>query len=119
MKFFVVPESSERCTAVMVASGSVTPSFSAAIAGSFQVVMSPLKMWAMRLGVEVQLVDALDVEDDRDRGDVGREVDAPVPAAHEPNAPASSSSFRAESEPAQSEPPAMKVSRPAPEPLGS
>ena len=47
MKFSVVPESSERCTGVMARSGSVAPSLSAAIAGSFHLVIVPAKMPAM------------------------------------------------------------------------
>ena len=37
----VVPEPSERRTTVMAASGSATPGFSAAIAGSFHLVILP------------------------------------------------------------------------------
>jgi hypothetical protein len=47
VKFSVVPESSERCTGVIAVSGSSTPSFRAAIAGSFHVVIVPAKMPAM------------------------------------------------------------------------
>ena len=39
MKFAVVPESSERLTGVIAVSGSVASGLSAAIAGSFQVVI--------------------------------------------------------------------------------
>ncbi len=46
-KFSVVPESSERCTAVMPASGSVASGLSATMAGSFHFVMVPLKMPAV------------------------------------------------------------------------
>lgn len=44
MKLFVVPESSERCTAVMLASGRVAPALVAAIFGSFHLVILPAKM---------------------------------------------------------------------------
>jgi hypothetical protein len=47
VKFAVVPESSERCTAVIAVSGRSTPSFRAAIAGSFHVVISPWKILAI------------------------------------------------------------------------
>jgi hypothetical protein len=47
VKFCVVPESSERWTTVMFAEGSEAPEFSAAIFGSFQVVIAPLKIPAM------------------------------------------------------------------------
>ncbi len=43
-KLKVVPEPSERCTTVILPSGSLTPGFSAAIAGSFQVLILPRKM---------------------------------------------------------------------------
>ena len=46
MKFSVVPDSSERLTGVMRVSGSSTPGLSLAIAGSFQVVISWLKIFA-------------------------------------------------------------------------
>ena len=47
MKFSVVPESSARCTGVTARSGRVTPSLSAAIAGSFQFVIVPANRPAM------------------------------------------------------------------------
>ena len=45
-KLKVVPEPSERCTMVMRPSGSFTPAFTAAMAGSFQVLILPRKMLA-------------------------------------------------------------------------
>ena len=42
----VVPEPSERCTTVMPVAGSLTPGLSAAICGSFQVLIEPAKMLA-------------------------------------------------------------------------
>src|SRR5689334_21493999 len=39
VKLSVVPDSSERCTAVMAVSGSLAPEFCAAIAGSFHLVI--------------------------------------------------------------------------------
>ena len=45
-KFEVVPEPSERTATVMAVLGRVTPELSAAMAGSFQVVMVPMKILA-------------------------------------------------------------------------
>jgi hypothetical protein len=42
----VVPESSERCTAVIGAAGRVASGLSATSAASFQVVISPEKIFA-------------------------------------------------------------------------
>src|SRR5690606_39299917 len=50
VKFSVVPDSSERFTGVIGVSGSCTPGFSAAIAGSFQVVICRLKTFAIVAG---------------------------------------------------------------------
>lgn len=44
MKLKLVPEPSERCTTVILPSGSFTPGLSAAMAGSFQVLTLPRKM---------------------------------------------------------------------------
>ena len=46
MKPWVVPEESERCTTVMLVLGRLMPGFSALIAGSFQVLILPMKMFA-------------------------------------------------------------------------
>ena len=75
MKFSVVPESSERCTAVIARSGSVD---AVVQRGDRRVV--PVGDRAGEDagdggGVEVERVDALDVERDGDRRDVGRELD--------------------------------------------
>ena len=51
MKFSVVPESSARCTGVIAVAGSVASGLSAAMAGSFHVVMAPEKMPAIVAGV--------------------------------------------------------------------
>ena len=75
MKFSVVPDSSERLTGVMRVSGSSTPGLSAAIALSFQLVISWLKIFARVSGVELQVFDAGEVVDDRDRRDVVRDLD--------------------------------------------
>ena len=50
MKFLVVPDLSPRCTGVMAVLGSFASGLSAAIFGSFQVVIEPLKMPAMVAG---------------------------------------------------------------------
>ena len=47
MKFAVVPEPSERCTTVIFVLGSFALGFSAAIAGSSQVVITPWKILAV------------------------------------------------------------------------
>jgi hypothetical protein len=47
VKFWVVPEESERTAMVIELLGSVTPVLSAAIAGSFHFVILPSKMLAM------------------------------------------------------------------------
>src|SRR3954447_1645730 len=46
VKPLVVPDSSERWTTVILPLGSVTPELSLAIAGSFQVLILPMKMSA-------------------------------------------------------------------------
>ncbi len=51
MKFFVVPESSERWTGVMAVEGSSASGLASAMAGSSQVVMVSAKMPAMTSGV--------------------------------------------------------------------
>src|SRR5262245_5946739 len=47
VKFCVVPEPSDRCATVMLVDGSVTPGLSAAMAGSFQVLMVLEKILAI------------------------------------------------------------------------
>ena len=46
MKLKVVPDPSERCTTTTAVSGSFTPGFSLATAGSFQVLMVPMNSLA-------------------------------------------------------------------------
>ena len=66
----MVPDESERRAITIVVSGSVTPEFCAAIAGSFHFVILPWKMFASVGAVELQLlVDAGEVVRDRDRAD--------------------------------------------------
>jgi hypothetical protein len=50
VKFLVVPDLSPRCTGVMAVLGSFAFGFSAAIFGSFQVVIEPLKIPAIVAG---------------------------------------------------------------------
>ena len=49
-KFAVVPEPSERTARVIVVLGRLRPGLSALIAGSFQVVIVPWKIWARTAG---------------------------------------------------------------------
>src|SRR6476619_4289326 len=55
VKFSVVPDSSERKKTLIAVDGSVTPGLIAAMAGSFQVVILPLKMSAATAGVRISL----------------------------------------------------------------
>src|SRR6478735_4844183 len=55
VKFSVVPESSARCTEEIASVGSVTPGFSAAILGSFQLAMVPSKIPASTAGVRISV----------------------------------------------------------------
>ena len=47
MNSFVVPDSSERCTTVMLVLGSLTPGFWLVISGSFHFLTLPRKMSAI------------------------------------------------------------------------
>src|SRR5258705_6059008 len=44
VKLLVVPDASVRCTTAIAVDGKVAPEFSAAILGSFHVVIDPMKM---------------------------------------------------------------------------
>src|SRR5664280_1857505 len=55
VKLSVVPDSSERKKTLMALSGRVTPGLTAAIAGSFHLVMTPLKILAVKAGVKISL----------------------------------------------------------------
>ena len=55
MKLSVVPDSSERKKTLMGSDGSVTPGLILAMAGSFQLVMTPLKILAATSGVRISL----------------------------------------------------------------
>jgi len=50
VKFSVVPDESERKKTLMAVAGRVTPGLMAAIAGSFHLVMTPLKILADTAG---------------------------------------------------------------------
>src|SRR5450631_1282362 len=56
VKFWVVPEESERTAVVMAVLGSVTPGLSAVIAESFHLVILPPKICAMTGAVSFRLV---------------------------------------------------------------
>ena len=75
MKFAVVPESSERLTGVIAVSGRSASGLSAAIAGSFQVVIFWSKIPATVSGESCSSLTLGQVVDDRDRGDVDRDLD--------------------------------------------
>ena len=62
VKFSVVPESSARLTAVTGVSGSSTPGFWLAMAGSFQILISPRKIAAIVAASRLR-----EVESDGDR----------------------------------------------------
>ena len=53
--FSVVPDSSERKKTVILLLGRVTPEFSLAIAGSFHMVILPVKTSARTSGVRISL----------------------------------------------------------------
>src|SRR5215831_15794172 len=55
-KFAVVPDESARTTVVIGVLGRLTPGLSAVIAGLFQVVMLPWKMFAMTVGSSFRLL---------------------------------------------------------------
>src|SRR3954452_11474535 len=54
-KFSVVPDSSDRKKTLMAVLGSFASGFALAIAGSFQVLIFPRKMFAVRSGVSTSL----------------------------------------------------------------
>src|SRR2546428_11661289 len=59
VKLSVVPELSERCTVKILVDGRVAPWLSAAIAGSFQVVTLPAKIFARVAGLSCRPVTPL------------------------------------------------------------
>src|SRR5664279_5604712 len=58
-KFWVVPESSERKNTLIGVAGSEAEAFSALIAGSSQVLIAPLKIFAVTSGVSTSLLTPL------------------------------------------------------------
>src|ERR1700709_1034543 len=58
-KFWVVPEASERKITLIFVDGSVALGLTVLMAGSFQVVILPVKILASRLGVTVRSVTPL------------------------------------------------------------
>src|SRR6478735_2770126 len=55
VKLSVVPDSSARCTVAIATDGNVTPGLTAAILGSFQVLMVPPKIPVNNSGVRISL----------------------------------------------------------------
>ena len=74
VKFWVVPEESDRTARVIAVLGRLTPELSALIAGSFQVLILPEKMPAMVAGDQLQVAHARQVVRHRDRPDDDGEV---------------------------------------------
>src|SRR5690349_17943119 len=56
VKFCVVPEESERTARVIGVLGRLTPGLSALMAGSFQVLILPWKMFATTVGSSLRLL---------------------------------------------------------------
>src|SRR6476469_500510 len=121
-KFSVVPDSPVRKKTLIAVAGSAVPLLIVAMAGSFHMVILPLKMLAMTSGVSTSLSTPLTLN--------GTEI-GPVTIglfqAGEPQVlsaasccttPSTASVFSAESEPAQSTWPAMNCLMPVPEPVG-
>ena len=75
-KMKVVPDPSERCTTTIGCAGSLADGLSLAIAGSFQVLISPRKILAS-VGpsrVTIARLDAVEVDDRHDAAHHGREL---------------------------------------------
>src|ERR1700730_5689264 len=56
LKFWLVPEESERTAIVIGVLGRLTPELSDAMAGSFHLVILPWKMFAMTVGLSFRLL---------------------------------------------------------------
>src|SRR5450631_3172149 len=124
VKFSVVPDSSERKNTLTAVSGRVTPGLTAAIAGSFHLVMTPLTILAVTAGVRISLSTPLTLYATA-MGPVtmgmfqaGEPHVLSALACSVPVVPATGTVFSAESEPAKSTWPAMNCLMPAPEPVG-
>src|SRR5215471_6748328 len=116
VKLSVVPELSARCTGVIAVDGRVTPGLSAAMAGSFQVLMVPEKMPASVAGLNCRLVAPLTlVTTAIGPTTMGRWIATPEPQCL--FALGWSVAESGESEPAKSAVPAMNACWPAPEPV--
>ena len=115
MKFFVVPDSSERWQTVIVVPGRLD----AAVELRDRRVVPLLDLAEEDVGdrraVELQaLVDAVDLVRDGHRAEHGRDVDRRRPC---PSAALISSSFIGESEAPKSTVPAVNCAMPPPEPM--
>ncbi len=117
MKFWVVPESDERCTGVIEVLGSDTPALMAAIAGSFHLLILPVKICAATDGVRFSLLspDTLKMTASG-VSTIGRSI--AVPPEQRASALAVSGAFSAASEPAQGTCFCSNWVRPPPEPSG-
>ena len=117
MKFFVVPESSERCTGVIFVAGRVTPGLSTAMAGSSHDVILPSKICAIVSGVMLS-----DVMSGRLKKIAIGETYAGTWIGSAPHVAVASvswpsSSVIAESVPANATPPSTNIVRPSVEPV--
>src|SRR5450631_615469 len=108
VKLSVVPDESERKKTLIAVAGRVTPGLMAAIAGSFHLVMTPLKIFAVTAGVRISLSTPLTLYATA-MGPVtmgmfqaGEPHVLSALACSVPVAPATGTVFSAESEPAKS-----------------
>src|SRR5450759_1011375 len=119
VKLSVVPESSERKKTWIASDGNVTPLLSAAIAGSFHVLMSPWKIFAVTsafrtsLPTPERLYATAIGPVTMGRFQAGLAAQRVAAAATSPLA-----ALSAESEPAKSTWAALNCVMPAPEPVG-
>src|SRR5450631_386641 len=123
VKFSVVPEESERKKTLMAVAGRVMPGLMAAIAGSFHLVITPLKIFAVTAGVRISLLTPLTLYATA-MGPVtmgmfqaGEPQAVSAAACSVPGVPATSTLFSAESDPAKATWPAVNCLMPAPEPV--
>ena len=122
VKFSVVPDSSLRKNTLIVVLGSVTPGLIFAIAGSFQVVIWPMKILAMTSGVRMSLSTPFSLYATAiGPVTIGRfHAGDPhcLSAAACSTTPSFISVLSAESDPAKSTWPALNCLMPAPDPVG-
>ena len=115
MKLSVVPESSERWNAWILRSGSFASGFSFLIAGSFQLVIWLLKIFARVLASRTRLSTPLTLKPTAiGPPTIGRSM--PWPPEQTFWEAVTSSGFSAESEPAKATWPCVNAVTPAPEP---